>query len=122
MLTFDCHGLERNFVGSFVVIRFQDKNFNAHVQLANGSNDPRQALSWYEQSTAPIPYVFKRGVINGTETVDVNGSDVPPCFIGGNACPGGPRGWDLGLDKAFGTTAGLPATVSVVITITLIPG
>ena len=111
VLVYDCDGLKRNFIGSYVVFRFPTKNFNVNVQLAKGSQDYRQGLNWYEQGTTTVPEVFKFGVIHGSEAVNINGQNVP--FE---------NTWDLGLDKSFGTYAGLPATVDAVITITLIQG
>ncbi len=121
VLRFGCDGIGRNFIGSFVLIRFPSKSFNAHVQLARGSDDPRQGLDWYVQDTAPIPDIVARGDIHGSASVDLNGSQVPRCTIEGKPCPGGENSWDLGLDKVFGNYVGLPTTVNAVITITLIP-
>lgn len=110
-LSFDCKEIRRNFIGSYVIFHLPKKNFNVQLQLGKNSQDRRQGLNWYEQGTTTVPQVYKFGEIRGTERVDVNGQNVPY-----------ENTWDLGLDKTFGTTIGLPPYVSVLITITLIQG
>lgn len=121
-LTIDCTEIQRNFVGSYVLIRFPNKEFLAHLQLAKDSakdfNGRRLGVNWTKQSTAPVPDVYAKGVIYGSEQKEIDPSDIKPCTIDGTPCPGGKDAWDLGLDRIFGSSSGLPATVSAVITIT----
>lgn len=109
-LTYDCKEIKRNFIGSNVILHLDKKKFNVHLELAKNSQDPRQGLNWYEQeSTQKVPYVYKFGTIKARESANINGQNVTR-----------QDDWNLGLDKTFGTTIGLPNYVGVLITITLI--
>jgi hypothetical protein len=91
-----------------VLIRFPSDKFKAVLQLTEGQ-DPRQGLQWYEQETSKVPFVFKKGVIQGTETVTVNPQvDIPSQYRGA---------WDLGLDDYPFESSG-PRVVNAEITIT----
>ena len=108
MLTFYCNGIERNFIGSYVLIRFPSQNFNALVQLGR-DQDPKRALQWTEQDTTVLsPIVYKRDVIQGSETVTLTGDSLPSYA--------GPQ-WDLGLDDYPFLSNG-PRVVNAEITIT----
>ena len=104
VLRFFCHGIQRNFAGSYVLIRFPNKNFNAFLELAK-DQDSRRGLAWTEQDTAPLTFVYDRGAILGSETVTLNGAPVPGAA------------WDLGLD-AYPFRSPGPRVVNAEITIT----
>jgi hypothetical protein len=106
MLTFDCSGIESNFIGSFVLIRFPSKNFRAVVQLRQGS-DPRFGLAWTEQDTTVLtPLVGNHGIITGSQSVTLTGASVPYS-----------TDWDIGVDSVK-VNGGFPLAVNAQITIT----
>jgi hypothetical protein len=107
VLRFFCHGIQRNFIGSYVLIRFPSKNFNAFVQLA-ADQDSRRGLVWTEQDIGPLTFVYNRNVILGSESVTLTGASVP-----GTA-------WDLGLEDYPFRSPG-PRVVNAEITITAKP-
>jgi hypothetical protein len=106
-LTFDCRGIQRNFLGSYVLIRFPSDAFQAVLQLSPGQ-DPRQGLQWYVQETSKVPFVFRRGVIQGSETVTINPRTIIPDRYR--------SAWDLGLDDYPFQSSG-PRVVNAEITI-----
>jgi hypothetical protein len=105
VLRFHCDRIERNVVGSFVLIRFPNHNFRVVVQLAK-DQDPRRGLAWTDRTTAAIPIVERRGVIEGSDTVTLAGRSV-----------GYFEPWDLGLD-AYPFRSSGPRVVNAEITIT----
>ena len=107
-LTFDCRGIQRNFLGSYVLIRFPSDAFQAVLQLSPGQ-DPRQGLQWYVQETSKVPFVFRKGVIQGSETVTINPRTIIPDRYR--------SAWDLGLDDYPFQSSG-PRVVNAEITIT----
>ena len=107
-LRFDCTGIQRNFLGSYVLIRFPSDRFQAVVQLTPGQ-DPLQGLQWYVQETSKVPFVFRKGVIQGTQTVTINPRTIIPDQYR--------HAWDLGLDDYPFQSRG-PRVVNAEITIT----
>src|SRR5262245_19598691 len=106
VLTFNCHGIERNFAGSYVLIRFPNKHFNALVRTGP-DQDPKPGRQWTEQDTAVLtPLVTKRGVIQAKEAVTLAGDSVTHSVD-----------WDLGLD-AWPFQSNGPRVVNAQITIT----
>ena len=49
LLRFFCNGIRRNLIGSYVLIRFPNKNCNALVQ--RGPEDALRGIQWTEQGT-----------------------------------------------------------------------
>ncbi len=104
VLRYYCDDIQRNFAGSFVLIRFPSHEFKAVVELAKGQ-DLRRGVAWTEQDPAPVPYVYKRGVIEGSQTVTLHGALVRS------------KAWDLDLD-AYPFRSPGPRIVNAEITIT----
>jgi hypothetical protein len=106
LLYFDCSGVQTNFIGSYVLIRFPSRDFNAVVRVRKG--DPQVGVVWYEQDiTLLAPIVYNHGFLFGSDTATLSGASVPQYS---------PE-WDLGLDSVL-KNGGFTRPVNVTITIT----